>query len=56
MTFADMTCRKCERLNPWVYFAPVNVAPFPATCVCIDCAKARQWVDRDGNLKAGVTL
>ena len=55
-TFPDMNCRKCNRLNPWVYFAPVAVAPFPATCICIDCAIARGWADSQGNLKAGVTL
>ena len=56
MTFPPMTCRKCERLNPMVYFAPVAVEPFPATCICFDCVKARGWLDRDDNLKPGVTL
>ena len=55
-TFAQMTCRKCETVNPVVFFAPVNVAPFPATCICFDCAKARQWVDQNGDLKKDVTL
>jgi hypothetical protein len=56
MTFAQMTCRKCEAANPIVYFAPVSVAPFPATCICFDCVKARGWLDIDGNLRAGVVL
>lgn len=55
-TFPQMNCRKCDALNPMVYFAPVSVAPNPATCICFECASARQWLDRDGNLKEGVTL
>jgi len=56
MTFPNMTCRKCDARNPWVYFAPVSVAPFPATCICFDCVKARGWTGSDGDLKEEVTL
>lgn len=54
--FSIMKCRKCEVENPIVYFAPVNVAPTPATCICFDCANARQWLDSEGNLKRDVQL
>lgn len=54
--FEPITCRKCEAANPIVYFAPVAVAPFPATCICFDCVKARGWLDMDGNLRAGIAL
>lgn len=52
--FSDITCRKCDAKNPLVFFAPINVAPY--SCVCFDCAKARQWLDVDGNLKEGIEL
>ena len=54
--FSNMTCRKCDAVNPMVYFAPVSVAPTPATCICFNCAQARQWLDSDGNLRDGVEL
>ena len=53
--FPQIECRKCGSLNPMVYFAPV-VADRAGTCICYDCAQARQWLDRDGNLKAGIAL
>ena len=53
-TFADMNCRKCDTKNPMVFFAPVSVAPY--SCICFDCAKSRQWLDADGNLRKGVSL
>ena len=53
--FPQLECRKCGSLNPMVYFAPV-VADRAGTCICYDCAQARQWLDRDGNLKAGIAL
>ena len=34
--------------------------PLPAdpvgTCICMDCAQARGWLDRDGNLNPGIEL
>ena len=48
-----LTCRKCGRSNPAVYLAPVVVA---GTCICLDCAAARGWLDIAGNLKPGVEL
>lgn len=54
--FATMTCRKCDAVNPAVFFAPVNVAPIPATCICFDCIAKRGWLDSDGNLKKDVQL
>ncbi|AUH35729.1 hypothetical protein [Paracoccus tegillarcae] len=52
-----MSCRKCGRLNPWAYFAPVIDPYLPiGTCICLSCAEARGWLDRDGNLKPGITL
>jgi len=50
-----LTCRKCGRSNPWVYFAPVVVEGI-GTCICMACAEARGWLDRSGNLKPGVAL
>ena len=63
--FPQMTCRKCESKNPIVYFAPVivpslmardNTPQYPATCICLSCAKSRGWLDGDDNLKSGVQL
>ena len=50
-----LACRKCRRSNPWAYFAPV-VVDGAGTCICMDCAKARGWLDEAGNLKPGVVL
>lgn len=50
-----MSCRKCGRINPTVYLAPV-VAPGSGTCICIDCAQKRGWLDANGDLKPGITL
>ena len=50
-----LSCRKCGRSNPWVYFAPVVVEGI-GTCICMACAEARGWLDRSGNLKPGVAL
>ena len=51
----DLSCRKCGRSNPWVYVAPV-VVERTGTCICMDCAEARGWLDAAGNLKPGVAL
>ena len=57
LPLATLTCRKCGRLNPWVYFAPVILPPEPSgTCICMDCAAARGWLDPTGNLKPGISL
>ena len=53
-SFVDMTCRKCDAINPMVFFAPIPVAPY--SCICFDCAKSRGWTDSDGNLKEGIEL
>ena len=50
-----LACRKCGRSNPWAYFAPVVIEK-TGTCICMDCAKARGWLDEAGNLKPGVVL
>ncbi|MGN7869998.1 hypothetical protein [Paracoccus sp. 22332] len=50
-----LTCRKCGRSNPRVYLAPV-VVEGTGTCICMDCAAARGWLDRNGNLKSGIAL
>jgi len=61
-TFMRMTCRKCEAVNPLVYFAPVVEAwtpddvPESGSCVCVPCAIARRWATRDGDLMPGVVL
>ena len=52
---STLSCRKCGRSNPLVYFAPV-VVDGSGTCICMDCAKARGWLDAAGNLKPGVSL
>lgn len=52
-----LTCRKCGRINPIVCLAPVALAgDREGTCICLDCADARGWLDRDGNLKTGIEL
>jgi len=48
-----MTCRKCDKANPVVYFAPIAENN---TCICLACAKSRQWLDKNDNLKEGVAL
>ncbi len=50
-----MTCRKCGASNPVIFLAPVIVKG-SCSCICLDCAEARSWLDPDGNLKAGVEL
>ncbi len=50
-----LSCRKCGMLNPWVYLAPVVVAG-SGTCICMDCAAVRGWLDTAVNLKPGVVL
>ena len=50
-----LSCRKCGRNNPLVYLAPV-VVEGSGTCICMDCAEARGWLDRAGNLKPRVAL
>ena len=57
VTLPRLTCRKCGRISPWVYFAPVILPPEPSgTCICMDCAAARGWLDPTGNLKPGISL
>ena len=51
----ELSCRKCGRVNPWVYFAPVVVAG-SGTCICMDCAEPAGWLDKAGKLKPGVAL
>ncbi|WP_164871493.1 MULTISPECIES: hypothetical protein [Paracoccus] len=51
----DLSCRKCGTTNPPVYLAPVTVGG-AGTCICIGCAEARGWLDRDGNVKPGIAL
>ncbi|MFC3166925.1 hypothetical protein [Paracoccus fontiphilus] len=50
-----LSCRKCGRSNPWVYLAPV-VVEGAGTCICMDCATLRGWLNAVGNLKPGVSL
>jgi predicted hotdog family 3-hydroxylacyl-ACP dehydratase len=50
-----MTCRKCGASNPVVFLAPV-VTFGAETCICYACARARHWLDPDGNLKPGIEL
>jgi hypothetical protein len=50
-----MTCRKCGASNPVIFLAPVIVKG-SCSCICLDCAEARSWLDPDGNLKSGVEL
>lgn len=52
--FVDMNCRKCGVLNPLIFFAPISVAPY--SCICMNCARQRGWLDNDGNLKEGIKL
>ena len=50
-----MTCRKLGASNPVIFLAPVIVKG-SGTCICLDWAVARSWLEPDGNLKAGVEL
>lgn len=50
-----LTCRKCGKSNPLVYLGPVALDG-TGTCICLDCAKAQGWMDRDGNLKEGISV
>ena len=50
-----LSCRKCGRSNPWVYLASV-VVEGTGTCICMECADARGWLDKSGNLQPGVTV
>ena len=54
-TLPRLSCRKCGRINPPVYFAPVAIEG-EGSCICYACAAARQWLDQDGNLLPGVEL
>ena len=49
----ELTCRKCGRSSPWVYFAPV-VVEGTGTCICTDCAEARGWLDIEGTWEPGM--
>lgn len=50
-----LACRKCGSVNPMVFLAPVILPGF-GSCICMDCARERGWLDADGNLKPGITL
>lgn len=56
-----LRCRKCDRQNPVVYFAPVSIPDkhtdtYTGTCICYSCADERGWIDKSGDIKAGVSL
>ena len=51
----ELTCRKCEVKNPFVYLSPV-VVKNKGSCICIPCAKKRNWLDGDDNLKPNTEL
>jgi len=51
----QLKCRKCEACNPMVYFAPV-IYDNKGSCICFDCAKLRNWLTKDGDLKLGIGL
>ena len=52
-----LTCRKCGSVNPMVMLVPVVLPAAPVgTCICMDCAQARGWLDREGNLKPGIEI
>lgn len=55
LALPQLTCRKCSADNPAVYFAPVTMDG-KGTCVCFDCAKARHWLDQNGDLRPGIEL
>ena len=50
-----LTCRKCAVENPMTYLAPVALDG-RGTCICLPCARSRGWLDRDDNLRPGITL
>lgn len=54
--FHKITCRKCATVNPMVYLAVVVINDTESTCVCFDCANAKGFLDRDGNIKEGYEL
>lgn len=49
----SLLCRKCGKVSPWVYYAPITENN---TCICLNCAEERGWVDEFGKLRDGVTL
>ena len=57
-TLPRMTCRKCQKVNPWVYYEPVVIPGDTAgTCICFDCAVSRQWVDpQSGKIRPGYQI
>ena len=55
MFLPRLTCRKCAAINPLIFLAPV-VVDGVGSCLCLDCAEKRHWLDPDGNLKPGITL
>ena len=50
-----LTCRKCGVSNPVVFLAPIVIAE-AGTCICLECARKRRWLDPEGNLKPGISL
>ena len=58
MQHMAMFCRKCNKDNPIVYYAPVvQVDGKSASVICLDCVSERGWLDhKTGNLKPGIDL
>ena len=53
--FPELTCRKCDVKNPFIYFAPVTYEGI-GTCVCLECARENRWLNKDGELRRDVEL
>jgi len=55
LTLPRLSCRKCGRTSPPVYFAPVTIEG-EGSCICYACAEERHWLDPDGDLRPGIEL
>ena len=57
-TFPPMTCKYCDRKNPFVYFNPVprDSSHTVYACTCLDCAISIGWCTTDGTVKDGVSF
>jgi hypothetical protein len=52
----QMTCKRCEAVNPTVYFAPVAVSASESICTCLKCADAAGFLTKSGDIKPGYSL
>ena len=49
-------CTRCEKINPFAFYAPHAIDDSESICVCSDCAESIGAIDKDGQIKEGLTL